>query len=354
MSLASVTIDHVAFSDPRIAFLGELGGYSHMEALGRIARLWARCTFLQSDVLPEFEIAACVGPGGGPMLVKSGLGEQLESGDVRVRGRVSNEGKDRHGWFGEQKQGRSVGGRARANNAPRDARGRLISRDAGSSNVTSKPPATHFAGPAAGPISGGSLQQSGFAGTSKVQHHQLSGSGSGSPEEDLSPGQASGQNQAPLPPEPLGRREPAAPRRNPDVRRGQLAIAALNHTARTQQQLKAEGIDPTAPNIGVLPNGEDYGWQQLLDRTQELLNTDPDTAGEVLTRRIDVAAAEARRDRTLRWFTTAALWTAKSFAIGAAMSPEQASQPRVGPTSSGRFGDRHGAEAEPPRRIKTL
>jgi hypothetical protein len=117
-------------------------------------------------------------------------------------------------------------------------------------------------------------------------------------------------------------------RRNQDERRGKHARDALNYAALKQQELKAAGIDPTAPNIRINPAGGDFAWNLLLDRTQELLNSDPDAVADTHRRRIDVAFAEAIRDSSARWFTPAALWDPKSFAIGSAMSPEQAAQPR--------------------------
>lgn len=319
---APVRIETKAWGDVRFTTLARLLGLAdNHHALIKTALLWAWQAENFSPESPTYvvdqdTVESVLGPGAGAALVRAKLAEEVPEG-FRICG-----AEGRIEWLWNAR----VAGRAGAEATKRKHANKRGPAGPGS------PPATLNRTP--GPLTLSLAPE----------------------EEDHTPaGAREGQSPAPppLPPEPLGTREPVAPRRNPDVRRGKLASEALNYTARTQQQLKAEGIDPTAPNIGVTPNGLDYGWQQLLDRTQELLNTDPDTVAEVLKRRVDVAAAEARRDRTLRWFTTAALWTAKSFAIGASMSPEQASAPRAGPQGSGRFGDRHGAD-EPVRRIKTL
>lgn len=134
---ANVTIHHSAFSDRRIAYLGELAGYSTMEALGRLAALWSRCTELQTDRPGAFEIRSCLGPRGDQLLVECGLGEAIGD-EVRVRGC-----QGRTEWFGEVGPGaprQTAGGKARASKAQRDARGRLL--------PTSKaPPASGDAGP---------------------------------------------------------------------------------------------------------------------------------------------------------------------------------------------------------------
>lgn len=66
------------------------------------------------------------------------------------------------------------------------------------------------------------------------------------------------------------------------------------------------------------------GWQALLDRVCELLvDSTPEDAEATAIRRVDVAAAESRTKATSRWFNSVAMFRADSFAIGAAMSPEQ-------------------------------
>lgn len=111
--------------------------------------------------------------------------------------------------------------------------------------------------------------------------------------------------------------------------RGALARKILTYCSQKQSEIKQAGIDPTAPQIAIMPNAEDFGWKALLARVDEQLAADPDQAEAVLRRRVDVAAAEARRDGSLRWFVPARMFDPRSFAIGVGMSPEQAAKPRA-------------------------
>jgi hypothetical protein len=139
MSVASVTIAPGAWSDPRVERLARLLGISDPDvALIKLAKLWARCTFLGTDEPPLFEIEACLDERGPDLLVRCGLGELLEGGSVRVRGGIAEDGTDRMGWFRrrhpelahvirgqERGAGRAAGGKVRASSAPR-AGGRFV------------------------------------------------------------------------------------------------------------------------------------------------------------------------------------------------------------------------------------
>ncbi len=149
---ANVTIHHSAFSDRRIAYLGELAGYSTMEALGRLAALWSRCTELQTDRPGTPEIRACIGARGEQLLIECGLGEVVD-GDVRVRGCTG-----RTEWYGDVGPGaprQAAGGKARAASAQRDAKGRLLPasnrQDAGATLDVTGP--AHAQQPSGGPAS---------------------------------------------------------------------------------------------------------------------------------------------------------------------------------------------------------
>lgn len=132
MSVASTTIAQGAYSDPRVLYLAQIAGYADGvdTALGKLARLWGRCTHLQTDVVSPIEVRACLGPRGDEHLVEAGLGE-LVPGGVRVKGRFDNNtGRDRFVWYAEtaaKKSGRAVGGRTRAAGAARDQLGRMVS-----------------------------------------------------------------------------------------------------------------------------------------------------------------------------------------------------------------------------------
>lgn len=139
MSVASTTIAQGAFGDSRVLYLAQLAGYADGvdTALGKLARLWGRCTYLQTDVLPVREVRACLGPQGDEHLVEAGLGELVEGG-VRVKGRFDNaSGRDRFAWYAEtpaKKDGRSAGGRARVAGAKRGPDGKFAGAVAGPAN----------------------------------------------------------------------------------------------------------------------------------------------------------------------------------------------------------------------------
>ncbi|MGN6107263.1 MAG: hypothetical protein ACTHU0_19300 [Kofleriaceae bacterium] len=111
---------------------------------------------------------------------------------------------------------------------------------------------------------------------------------------------------------------------------------AWQYAGQSYTKLGLEGVDPTAPNCwSGLPPADSDPMQELRARIDELLRGQApsfDLAREVIRRRIDVAAAEARRDGRRDYMTPARLWAAKSFAIASAMSPEQvANRQRAGP-----------------------
>jgi len=130
VSVASTTIAQGAYSDPRILYLAQLAGYVDGvdAALGKLARLWGRCTHLQTDVVSPIEVRACLGPRGDEHLVAAGLGELVPAG-VRVKGRLDNTtGRDRFAWYAEtpaKKDGRAAGGKARAAGAERGPGGKF-------------------------------------------------------------------------------------------------------------------------------------------------------------------------------------------------------------------------------------
>lgn len=183
MSVASTTIAQGAFSDPRVLYLAQIAGYADGvdTAVGKLARLWGRCTHLQADVVSAVEVRACLGPRGDEHLVEAGLGE-LVPGGVRVKGRYDNAtGRDRFAWYAEgdlKKSGRAVGGRNRAANAPRDERGRLLPRAMllDTSNDTSNTQQGHTPGAELVPmlvtLESSNIQQPALLESPGVQHHQ--------------------------------------------------------------------------------------------------------------------------------------------------------------------------------------
>lgn len=137
--------------------------------------------------------------------------------------------------------------------------------------------------------------------------------------------------------------------RPPNEHRAKLARDVVNYCALRHAELKGDGIDPTAPPIPIQHSPSDFGFNLLLDRLDELLAISTvDDVRDTMRRRVDVAIAECRRDRSLKYFALPRLFDPKSFAIAAAMSPEQAAEPRqrAGPNPRGTSSD------SPIRRLK--
>jgi len=316
---ATVTVRAKAFGDRRLVRLAELAGYAggDDEALGKMSRLWSLCAELQTDKPDVREIRACLGPRGEEHLVESGLGDDsrrdptLDAGVVRVRG------CDECDWAGAlaEQRAREEGGRVRAETALRDSSGRFVNE---------RPPDVQLP-----------------------------------PASDHSPDLGSSSD-LPIPELPdLGEivqaeREVATklssiPARSRDDRRRKLFGDAWNYACLKHHELRAEGIDSHARSWAAMPPASSIESQLLLSRINELTEDDAAdfrAAGEVIKNRVDVAAAEARRDKTLRWFIPARMWDAKSFAIAKDLSPAQAAQPRRSAKES--------APEQPIRKMRTF
>lgn len=127
--------------------------------------------------------------------------------------------------------------------------------------------------------------------------------------------------------------------------RVQLNTDAWRYAAMKHAELSLPGSLPWP----VMPVGE--AKNELVARTREVLaQHDPprfDEAKALITRRIEVAFAAAKREGHAKWFTPMRMWDPKSFWIDCEITPEQAAQPRA--SARGTL-----AEASQPRRIKTL
>lgn len=126
----------------------------------------------------------------------------------------------------------------------------------------------------------------------------------------------------------------------------QLNTDAWRYAAMKHAELGLDGSLPwPAMPVGV-------AMTDLTERTREVLaQHDPprfEEARALITRRIDVAFAEAKREGHAKWFTPMRMWDAKSFWRSVEMTPEQAAAPRSPAPRSPL------AEAAEPRRIKTL
>lgn len=318
-----VNLEDEAFSDQRIELLGQLCGYNRFEALGRMAHLWRICTQRSQYVVSPAIVAACLGAAGPEAIVTAELGEPVDDG-IRVKGTDG-----RIEWVQQHSSTKQAAGQKRAQNAPRDARGRLLPRSAGPAH-----PADIQQAPPAQPAESSAL----------LSGSDLSGSGSLPPELPDPRGDRSG-DRAP-------RVVAVIPARTRADDRRKLFGESWLYAARKHRELRAEGIDPHARDCwGAMPSASSAEAQALFARIDELTEGDaPDweAAAATIRNRIDVAAAEARAARPahLRFFIPARIWHPDSFAIGAALSPEQAAQPRASPRAA--------PPPEPTRRIKTF
>jgi len=142
---ASVTLSQDVWGDARFRVLGDLCGYSHYEAIARMAELWSWCIENQTDRPGEKRIRISLGASGATAIVDSDLAE-LVDGDIRVRGLDG-----RSEWYAPiaaKRAKAAIGGRARADKAARVG-GRFAPAQVTSG--TSDPPATASDSPATAP-----------------------------------------------------------------------------------------------------------------------------------------------------------------------------------------------------------
>lgn len=138
-------------------------------------------------------------------------------------------------------------------------------------------------------------------------------------------------------------------------RRTKLNHDAWQYAALKHAELRSEGISPDAVAWPPMPAGAPQS--ELVARTREVVEQtgeppDFDAARATVTRRIDVAVAEARRKdvQHLRWFTPSLIWDAKNFWRALEFTPAEAAKPRAGPAPRGTPA----APTEPPRRLRNL
>jgi hypothetical protein len=117
---APFRLDGWTFSSSAFDVLGEVAGYNAHEARGRWARAGSEATERQSYVFSEASIRGMFGPRGVEALLAAELAERVDGGLQMLRMDGSIE------WYGELADKRRRAGQARASNARRDERGRLL------------------------------------------------------------------------------------------------------------------------------------------------------------------------------------------------------------------------------------
>lgn len=326
---APVRIDASAWGDLRFATLARLCGFADAEhALIKCAKIWSWQTEHYTEDQPTYAVdsdivESALGAGGAQHLVRARLAEETPDG-LRIRGAVG-----RIEWLWKSRKASKKGG---------DATKRKHSDKDGPDGLGSAGPAA----PKNGGLTPGPLT------LPPDPDLSLRRSGSSFPEL-LDPAIARVERVEPAPITPL--RLPVPPAHDPRVR---LNSDAWIYAAKEHQRLREEGIGRDAMPFGALPFGAPA--RELAARTQELLaRTDPpDFAATAAAHRhrVDVAAAEARREQHARWFVPTKLWDAQQFARALETTLSAAGQPRAPPPPRG--SQPPSPSTPPPRRLKDL
>lgn len=144
------------------------------------------------------------------------------------------------------------------------------------------------------------------------------------------------------------------PDRARDAARSRLCTEAWQYALAQHNTLRmTEGIDPHAQSWEAAPGASYPPFVELRARVAELVRSEADleAARARIRHRVNVAAAAARRDATLRWFTPSVMWDPKHFARDVELSVEQALSPRHGPRGSGPAPFRPDPERRPSKRL---
>lgn len=330
---ANVTIDYRAWSDPRVRAFSEMSGYSFYETMGRLAGLWSRCTELQNECPGEVEIRACLGQRGVELLVDSGLGEVMGDGSIRVRGCVG-----RHEWYGNVKPGaprQTHGGKARAANAQRDARGRLLPRNAGGAGPSNQSSNSSNSSSNRDSGSGTSVDAGDLLDVAGPATHQQPSNRPAS-ESDLSRRDLSRARAIPPSPEPVAP-SPTEPQTLTLAQRQKINSDVWEAARRAHEGLRSAGIDRHARAWTAMPTGA--GATELAARTVELaeqLGTEA-AVREKHASVIEVRVEEAKRlhregrESPLQYFIPTRIYERTSFWKSAELSPQQAAQLKRAP-----------------------
>lgn len=122
------------------------------------------------------------------------------------------------------------------------------------------------------------------------------------------------------------------PHRDKSAQRRKLFNDAWVLCAYEHLRARGDGVDPQARDCWAgEPGANKYERELLNERIDELTRGDSPNWGAAeaaIRNRVLVAFAEARRTGSLQFCTPARMWDAKSFAIGSAMTPEQAAARR--------------------------
>jgi hypothetical protein len=325
-----VNVEGIAFTDPRFSRLAKLLGLTDGDhARSKVEYLWLACTIRGELELPRWLIEEHLGPSGPEAMIEAELGRWAGGrGDSNTRRMYICGSRGRTEWYARNQRQSSKGGKARASSSSRVG-GRFAPDPAGDFTSALPPalPLAHAHPPereSAGEIATGQLSETGSdpplppePSAESAEQQNASGLQTLKNQVDQAAPIANTRNAHPRAPDP----------------RIRINHDAWSYAAGEHAKLRAAGIDPTAIAWSPIPTG--VAQAELVARTRELTQGDrPDftEAARVHRRRVDVAVAEARREKHLRWFTPSRFYTPESFWKAAETSPEQAAI-RRGPIS---------------------
>lgn len=287
--MARMSVDDMLGRDPRLLRLAKACGWSRRETAGALVLdVWPLCYDRERPDLADADVDIAAGIDGfAQMMVDAELAARVKPGRVRVAGARKRikylQAKRDAGYHGGLKSAESRGKRVKQNSSTTQA-----NVNHGAKQTASTP-------------------------------------------------QASGNPSDPVPvlvsdPVPVGvcDQTPTPIRTNgfssPFYR---VSTDGWALAARAHLELKAAGIDSDGYAWPGLPAGS--GKDAAVERAKELLEIHGSTVESALAtvrRAVDFRVAEARAQRTLRWFIPSRFWAHENFWRAAESSPQQAADPR--------------------------
>jgi hypothetical protein len=142
-AVSRINVDVEAFSDPRFGRLAALLGLADADhARSKVEHLWMACTLRGENALPQWLVEQHLGAQGPAALIESELARWAGGrGDSKTRRLYIRGSSKRTGWYKQNQEQSSKGGKARAAKASRAA-GRFTSRvDGGATSPPAPAPA---------------------------------------------------------------------------------------------------------------------------------------------------------------------------------------------------------------------